>query len=393
MSNNRALYFRMAFGTLFRKQNSFLGIDIGAAGVKVVELRKEKGRPVLFTYGLTLDRPELFAALARRTAPITAPTAMKTAVEQSTSPASDANKLIDELAGLVRGVCNQARVRSNTAVVSIPAARVFHALVTVPIAKKEELNRMLEAEIKKLLPYPIEEAQLDFQVIAKDEAQQVQRIMVNAVPRSTVSIYTAICKAAGITLDALEPESVALSRALVGRDSSTTLVVDIGEERTNFFMVDATYPVIQHSIELGGSRVTTLLKDALGIDVALTEQIKRDLFAYLLDNGENPTLGAKKLLRMLMPVVDPITKEIDYCLELYMRQGMNISKYPEKIVLTGGGAFFPFLADHITETFKIKTYIGDPWGRVLYQDGLKNVLRAIAPRMAVAIGLALRNVL
>ena len=95
----------------------------------------------------------------------------------------------------------------------------------------------------------------------------------------------------------------------------------------------------------------------------------------------------------MRPVVEPIVKEIEYSFEVYLRQSGNLTKHPEKVVLTGGGAFFPFLAEHIAEKFKLKCYVGDPWGRVVYQDGLKPILHGIGPRMSVAIGLALRNML
>ena len=93
-----------------------------------------------------------------------------------------------------------------------------------------------------------------------------------------------------------------------------------------------------------------------------------------------------------MPVVDPIIKEIEVSFELYLRQTGNEGKRPEKIILTGGMGSLPFLAKHIQEKFKIKCYVGDAWARVVYQDGLKPVLREIGPRLSVAIGLALRNV-
>src|SRR3989339_1472494 len=44
---------------MFFKSKSFIGVDIGAGGVKMVELRKEKGRPVLFTYALTSERHDV----------------------------------------------------------------------------------------------------------------------------------------------------------------------------------------------------------------------------------------------------------------------------------------------------------------------------------------------
>ena len=36
-----------------------MGIDIGSGGIKIVELRLEKKRPVLFTYGLTQNKQDV----------------------------------------------------------------------------------------------------------------------------------------------------------------------------------------------------------------------------------------------------------------------------------------------------------------------------------------------
>ena len=84
-------------------------------------------------------------------------------------------------------------------------------------------------------------------------------------------------------------------------------------------------------------------------------------------------------------------KEIQYGFELYIKQVGNENKRPEKIILTGGASFMPYLANYISDTFKIKCYVGDPWGRVVYQEGLKPLLHQIGPRVSVALGLALRN--
>ena len=40
------------------KKQSYLGVDLGAGGVKVVELQNEKGRARLFTYAFTERSPD-----------------------------------------------------------------------------------------------------------------------------------------------------------------------------------------------------------------------------------------------------------------------------------------------------------------------------------------------
>ena len=134
------------------------------------------------------------------------------------------------------------------------------------------------------------------------------------------------------------------------------------------------------------------MQTAWGVDGPLAEKMKQDLFNRLMASPEKNGPEKQKILTTLMPVIDPIVKEIEYSFDIYFHQSGNEEKRPEKIILTGGGSFLPYFTDHLAERFKLKCYLGDPWGRVVYQEGLKPVLRNLGPRLSVAIGLALRKI-
>jgi Tfp pilus assembly PilM family ATPase len=126
-------------------------------------------------------------------------------------------------------------------------------------------------------------------------------------------------------------------------------------------------------------------------DPTLVEQMKYDLFYRLQHNSEEKSISKNRFLTIFESILDPIVKEIEYSFALYLEQGINQGKRPEKIIITGGASFFPYLNSYLTEKFTMKCYVGDPWGRVVYQEGLKPLLTQIGPRMSVAIGLALRG--
>ncbi|MBI5221764.1 MAG: pilus assembly protein PilM, partial [Candidatus Magasanikbacteria bacterium] len=297
---------------------------------------------------------------------------------------------VEKYAKLLKAVCAGAKTISKTAVVSLPVSVLFHAVINLPPMKKEELDKVLRAEVKKLLNRPVEEMVLDYQVLKDVKSTKTQRVLINAVPKELVMFYTQVFKLAGLNLESLEPESVALERSLIGRDQSVAMIVDMGAQRTNFYIIDQSAAITHNSIELGGERINKILADTLKIKDILVEQLKHDFFGSLV-NKTNPQLTREKFLDLFYPVVDPIVKEIEYGFELYLKQVGNENKRPEKIILTGGASFMPYLADYIADIFKIKCYVGDPWGRVVYQEGLKPLLHQVGPRMSVALGLALRN--
>ena len=111
------------------------------------------------------------------------------------------------------------------------------------------------------------------------------------------------------------------------------------------------------------------------------------------ENKKDMAAGKKNKLPadIFTRLIDPIIKEIQYSFDLFLHQTGNEGKRPEKIILTGGTAVFPPIAEAIKQAFPMKVFVGDPWARVVYQQGLKTVLDKLGPRMSVAIGLALRG--
>lgn len=374
----------------FSKPKTYLGVDIGAGGMKMVELKKEKNRPVLTTFALTSQHQDVHRLAATKD---------KTPAELSglTAPRADDTSFFSEenawrYANLLRQIAHQARVSAKTATVSLPVSAVFHAAVNLPLAKKEESLPILKAEIKKLLPRPIEEMVLDYQLLpGGNDKGKTQIYLINAVPRAVVAFYTLIFKRAGWELEALEPESIALERSLVGRDSALAMIVDIGLERSNFFIIEKGAVATHSSIEIGGARVNEILNTLWKLDGSLIEQAKYDVFDYLI--SRRFSAARPRFYELTRSVIDAVVKEIEYSFDLYLRQVGGAARRPEKIILTGGAAQMPFLSEIIAEKFKLKCYLGDPWGRVVYQDGLKPILRKNGPRLSVAIGLALRRVL
>lgn len=368
---------------------SYLGIDIGADGIKVVELRKNKGRPQLWTYGIA--EKELDIHVGHEEKHLNDLIEERTGVrpQQKESKKNEAAIMsdgrIEEYAGLIKELLKQSKTRTTRATSSLPVSQVFHTVINFPKIERKQVDDMVKAEVAKLLPHPVDDMQIVHQEItlASEEAKRYTQLLVTAAPKQLVAFYTAIFQKAGLQLIELETEAFALSRSLVGKDNSVSMVLDMGAERTNFFIIDGGLPMTHRSIQLGGNTIDDVLAYNLGVPVEVVSQMKIDLSRNPDENGLPVDMFAK--------VLDPIAKEIQYNFELYLRQSGNEGKKPEKIVLTGGSALFPPVVQYLKKTFPLRIFVGDPWARVIYQDGLKPILDEIGPRMAVSIGLALRN--
>lgn len=332
-----------------------MGIDIGAAGVKIAELANAGGRAKLITYAFA-DRPieELGAN------PLDKPA---------------------ELAELIKKMMVKARTTTKKAVAALPIYSVFSSVVNVPAATGKELQAAIEAQAKKLIPVPFENLILDWKQLPPADGADKKNalILITGATKDLVNKYLQVFKLAGLELLSIETEAFALIRSLVGRDVATTLLVDIGAVRTNLVVVERGVPVLARSIDIGGISFTRAIAERIGGPVAQAEQMKTDraTLSRMMTTGSAPP-GFDAIL-------ETVRNEIKYVSNLY-------AKGIEKVVLTGGSAALPEIAEAAGAALSVRAFLGDPWARVIYPLPLKPTLDAIGPRFSVSIGLAMREI-
>ena len=346
-----------------------LGVDIGTSGIKVVEVSSDQGRVKLSRYGYS----------------------------EPASGHKTNSPLIDDAvqAALMLGrILKTADMRARRAVASLPSAKVFHAMITIPMPKnaKEDLTPVIEAQARKLLPLPLEDMILDTHIL--DQAPSVEaakkseeptkkylRVLLTAAPKVLVAKYVELFKLAKIELVSLETEIFAVVRSLVGKDKARIMMVDIGAERTNIAVVDQGVPYLTRGIQSGGNNITKALATSMGVAFEEAEAMKRDL-AFSASQSLPPPLEE---------AIKPILHEIKYALQVYAEQSFHDNHSVEKIIITGGSSHVPGLVAYLSAALNTNVYHGDPWARVATMAEARPVLDEVGPRLAVAIGLAMRN--
>lgn len=256
---------------------------------------------------------------------------------------------------------------------------------------KKDLGAAVNWEAKKFIPIPLEEVILDWKIIEellaenKEKEQKVKmkgakmfRLLLTAASRNLVKRYLEIFRLANLQLLALETEAFALARALVGKEETSIMIIDSSAVSTDVIVIEKGIPVLNRSIDVGGVTITRAIANCLNIDFKRAEQFKRDI----------GLTGVSRIPAMIEQTLKPVVDEVNYSLKLYQEQTGQVV---ERVVLSGGSAYLPNLAEYFTKILNVKTFVGDPWARISYPTDLKPALEEIAPRFAVAIGLALRG--
>ena len=340
--------------------NLYLGVDIGDASLKMVELRKKNRRIYLSNYAFS-----------------------ESVSEVNFTKMEDVNYL----ARAINKIKTESGIVSKRITASLPTFAVFSSIISIMNVDKKGMASAVNEEAKKVIPLPLEEMTLDWKVVpdenGKTPTKGNMQVFLTGSPKKLVRKYIDIFKSAKLSLASLETETFSLVRSLLGDDKSTVMIVEIGSNSTDLFIVKESIPVLNRSLAVCASTVTKTLAEKMGLSYSQAEQFKHDLSVSLSpDNHE-------ELPKMIAETLEPIVTEIQYMLDFFRSRNNG---EVEKIVLSGGGALLLNLTEYLSSRLDIKVIIGDPWARVHYPPELKPVLSEVGPRLAVAIGLAMREI-
>lgn len=387
--------------SLFKKKSSsYLGVDLGTNSIKFVELERAGGRLRLVNYGL--------------------------AEAESNVSREESQESLARVADIFKKLLVRARARSRECVAALPNFSVFSSVITLPALGQAELAAAVQWEAKKFIPMPLENVVLDWKILGDRPSDEVNpplaptlprggdggvepsqpdksrstampaavpaaqasgnigtgtRVLLTAAPKYLVQRYASIFKQAGVALLSLETESFALSRSLVGNEPYVVLIADVGSLTTDLTVVEQGVPVLSRSIDVGGKTITRAIADSLGIAEPRAEQFKRDV-------GMGQSGADDGVARIINQSFAAVINEMKYALNQYLGRG---ARPVEKILLTGGSSFLPGLPGYLANSLGIKAFIANPWARLAFPKDLAPVLDALSPRMAISIGLAMRE--
>lgn len=361
------------FDFLKVKRKSFLGIDIGTSSIKVVQLAAEDNRARLETYGLL----ETYG---------------KVDLVQGTLQTSSVNLLGNQVVDLLKNLLEKSKVTTNDAVLSVPVFSTFSAVMELPDMPYSEVEAAIPYEARQYIPVPISDVILGWNIIGKKNKDKpgahstapVSKIevLLVAVPKDVANKYAEISKAANLNLKAIELESFALSRSIIGDDMTPTMIIDIGSKGTNILIVDNGYVMMNKGVDTSGNEITQVLSHSLNIDFKRAEILKREKGLLVASDSD------KAISQIMIPVVDIISNEAKRIINLYSYKS---NRKVERLFICGGSAYLPGLIGHFSSMFNLPVVAGSPWGRVAYPAAVEPALKQLAPSFCIAVGLAMRE--
>ena len=353
--------------SLLRK-NSVLGVDIGSASVKIVQLRLENEKAILETYGELATGPYTGGKVGQ------------------------AAKLNDKKASeIIADVVRETGAQAKHAAIGIPLRNSFVTMVEMPPLSDEELKEAMQYEARRYIPIPVSEVVIDWWRMPEEKQPRADgqvfsknvtaKLLLVAVPKDVVEKYKRIVTDAGLEPTAFEIETFSMIRSIISREHSGVVVVGFGAVTTKMTILDKGIIRASHSFDKGFQDMTIALSQSLGVDFERAETIKREV-------GLSSKPEHQGILKVITPLVDYILIEVERFAMGYSRKyGVPIAK----IYIAGGGASLNGFVDYMVKKFGIEILVANPFSKVEYPAFFQPVLREIGPSFAVAVGLALRG--
>ncbi|MDP1537727.1 MAG: pilus assembly protein PilM [Burkholderiales bacterium] len=272
---------------------------------------------------------------------------------------------------------------------ALPTAAVITKKIILPAGLRESaMEVQVESEANQYIPFTLEEVNLDFQVIGPTPTDPDEvEVLIAASRKEGVEDRVACAEGAKLKPVVMDVESYAALAAfeLVREQfpGSTAerifALVDIGANAMKVTVLKGDQQIYNREQAFGGNQLTQDMVRAYGMSYEEAESLKRT--GPMPDNYDT---------EILKPFLDNLALEISRAMQFFFTS-TQFSEV-DHIVLMGGGALLPGVADVVAERTQIDTAVANPFVKMTISPRVRpKQLLADAPSLMVACGLALRR--
>lgn len=354
---------RLADLLIARKQPPLVGIDISSSAVKVLELSKEGGA----------FRVERYAV---------EPLPQNAVVEHAITE-------VEQVAGAVERAVKRSGTRFKHAAVAVPAANVITKLIKMPGKMSDaERQAQIEMEADHYIPYPLDEVNLDYQVLDTQEANAAEvDVIMAACRKEVVDDYLAVVQVPGLTPRVVDIETYAMEHSydLIaqhmpgGGMEKTVAILDVGATTTTINVMHNNRSVYTRHHSFGGRQLTEEIQRRYGLSYEEAGLAKKQ--GGLPDNYQT---------EVLRPFMEAMCQEITRALQFFYSSSPFNSV--DQLLLAGGCAQIPGIDELVAARVGVPAMVANPFvGMTLASRVKPQHLGNDAPSLMIACGLALRS--
>jgi len=335
----------------------FFGLDIGTTAIRVVELHGGGKVRGLAHYG-------------------------QISVDSKISQ-SDANADMQRLVQSIRQVIADSKITTRNVAVGIPSQKVFTAVVDIDRLSPSELAKTIQYQADSLIPTPLAESKIDWALLGDSpkETNKVE-ILLSSVTNEFIEKRLDLLESIGLNVIAFEPESLALTRALLQPDiMAAQMILDIGSKATDLIIAMNGAPRLTRSIPTGSEALIKAAMQNLSIDEKQATQ-----FVFKFGLSKDKLEG--QVYNAISATIEILFSEIEKSIKFFQSRYNNARI--ERIIVTGGASALPEFPLFVANKFGVSVEIGNAWRNIAFPQDRQNELLSLSNHFGVAAGLAER---
>ena len=352
------------FGKLLvKKKPPLLGVDISASSVKVLELSQAGAH----------FRVERYAV---------EPMPQNAMVEHSITE-------VEQVAQAISRAVKRSGSRLKHVALAVAGSHVIGKVVSMPAGLSDrDLQLQIEMEADRHIPYPLDEVNMDFQVLGSTaEGSEQTNVLLAACRKEIVDDYAAVADSAGLTPLVIDIETYAMENAyeLIARNMAgggmerTVAILDIGATTTTLNVMHNSRSVYTRDHAFGGRQLTEEIQRRYGLSYEEAGLAKKQ--GGLPDNYQTD---------VLRPFMEALCQEAMRALQFFYSSSPFNSV--DQVLLAGGCAQISGIDELVAARVGVSAAVANPFSSMSLASRIKpQMLAADAPSLMISCGLALRG--
>ena len=296
---------------------------------------------------------------------------------------------LDQVADTLRTAWKNLGTRIKNVALALPSSAVITKKILAPASLKGiDLENQVETEANQVIPFSLDEVNLDFQVLGESPASPDDvQILLAAARKEKVEDRVAAVEAAGLKALIMDVESFATQTAYEqiahllpnGGAGLTVAIIDVGAQNMHINILNDNESVYLREHGFGGNQLNNEISRRYGMTSEEAENAKR-----------KGTLPESYDMEVLQPYSETLAMEIGRALQLFTTSTQY--RKVDQILLAGGGAMIPGIDEVVGQRTGIPTLVVNPFANMAVGSKIRpQALTADAPSLFVACGLAMRR--
>jgi len=346
-----------------KKTPSVLGIDVSSSACKVLELSRADEHCRVERYAVE-------------------PLPQNSVVEHAITE-------VEQVAQAVERAVKRSGSRCKHAAVAVAGAHVITKTIKMPVTMSEnDLQTQIEMEADHYIPYPLDEVNMDYQIIgATEDNPEEMEVLMAACRKEIVDDYVAVIQAHGLTPAVVDIETYAMENAYSliaqhmpgGGMEKTVAILDVGATTTNINVIHNNRSVYSRDHTFGGRQLTEEIQRRYGLSYEEAGLAKKQ--GGLPDNYQTD---------VLRPFMEAMCQEAMRALQFFYSSSPfnNV----DQVLLAGGCAQIPGVDEMVSARIGVPAMVANPFASMSLASRIKpEMLANDAPSLMISCGLALRS--